>query len=217
MYNLEKGGKPCGLVKWQVLAREIYVFAWRAEKAGSCPVPSESVFVGQVPVGGKTLEVSVSRDVLCSSEPVMGGATEKCKGTLKYSRHVVILYAIPSWVASGIFFLQPSASWLGGGKFIRLEFLNIVSFPARVSSGWMSYRGPPPCLICLVWKLLVFIRPPGELRGVRWWSVCQFIFLCSLGVWTKSQQFQWGTAFFVSEFWLSSAPEKKVAVGSVPG
>lgn len=52
--------------------------------------------MGQVPVGGKTLEVSVSRDVLCSSEPVMGGAAEKCKGTLKYSRHVVILYAIPS-------------------------------------------------------------------------------------------------------------------------
>lgn len=39
---------------------------------------------------------------------------------------------------SSIFFLQPSTPWLGGGKFIRLEFLSIVSFPACALRGWMS-------------------------------------------------------------------------------
>lgn len=161
MCKWEEKGEPVTGNKLWILDRETCVFTWIVEKIRNCPVPGELVIAGEVPVRGKAVTWrAVSSGMYCVPLSCNGdtlhtgvNATVKCKGMVKYSGCVVILYVILSWERQQ-YFLSPAfyflaqwweiyQAWISQHRVLPSMCINCLD-----ELPWSSL-----CLSCLVLKL----------------------------------------------------------------
>lgn len=202
------------------------MFDWIDEKIRSCPVPGW--------VGHCRWSACKGRDTSWRPVSSLGhteshwavihtgiNGTVKCKGMVKYSGCVVILYVIPSWERQQ-YFLSPAFYFLAQWWEIYQAWISQhCVLPSMCINCLDELLWSSLCFFCLVLKLCLFTWLLGELRTVQWWLVYQFVILCLLLVLIKSQQFQCGTTdlkdwLFVPEI-CYLALLKEMTISFLPG